>query len=337
MFRVTSLTALSDRQMDRWIKRLAVILVVGAIAFFGFYMIDRWRPPSAPILDQRTAALEAAVQANPADIAARGQLADVYSANGRYEDAIAQYQAILETGMADEQAHMGLALAYRETGELERAASEFEAVVDIAKGGEMAKVDPMLQAAYFGLGSIAMEQGRAEDAIGHLEQALAITRSDADALNLIAAAYAQTGESDLAIKAAKAAIEFVPVGWAEPYQTLATAYEEQGEAEMAAWAAAMADFAAGATDDAQALLEPLAAGGPAAVDAQVGLGLIAETLGDLATAQGWYAKAITADPENDAARLGLSRVRDIQSGPGHPSSAPLPTLPVPGEIPGGNG
>src|SRR5512143_704589 len=102
MSRVTSLTSMSDRQLDRWIKRIGLIIAVGAIAFVGFYVFDRWRPPSAPIVDREVAALEAAVQADPADIASRGRLADLYVTKERYPEAIAQYQAILETGKQDE-------------------------------------------------------------------------------------------------------------------------------------------------------------------------------------------------------------------------------------------
>jgi tetratricopeptide (TPR) repeat protein len=337
MFRVTSLTAMSDRQMNRLIKRIALILVVLLVAFVGFYVLDRFRLPAAPIIDREVAALEAAVQKDPADLASRGRLADLYTANGRYADAVVQYQAVLETGKADEQAHMGLAIAYKALGETDKARTDFQAVVDIAKSGEMAKVDPMLEAAYFGLGSIAIEQGKPDEAVAQLEKALAITRSDADALNLIAAAYAATGQTDKAIDAAKAAIAFVPTGWAEPYQTLAGAYTAQGKTEMAAWATAMADFAAGNVEQAEAGLTALADGGPAAIDAQIGLGIMAETAGDTVAAEAWYSKVVAVEPRNGAAVLGLSRVRDVQSAPGHASPSPLPSLPAPGDLPGGNG
>ena len=112
MFRITSLTARSDRQLDRLIKRVAAILLIGLIAFVGFYVLDRWRAPSAPIVDQRTAALEQAVRDDPTDIPSRGQLADIYVAAARYPEAIAQYDAILESGKSVELAHMGRAKAY---------------------------------------------------------------------------------------------------------------------------------------------------------------------------------------------------------------------------------
>ena len=102
-------------------------------------------------------------------------------------------------------------------GQLDAAAKDYQAVVDIAKGGEMANVDPMLEAAYYSLGSIAMQQGKPADAIASLEKALAIKRSDADALYLIGTAYVATGETDKAETALRAAVAFVPIGWSEPY------------------------------------------------------------------------------------------------------------------------
>ena len=111
-------------------------------------------------------------------------------------------------------------------GQLDDAAKDYQAVVDIAKGGEMANVDPMLQASYYSLGSIAMQQARPADAIAHLEKALAIKRSDADALYLIGTAYVATGETDKAETALRAAVAFVPIGWSEPYVALADGLHE---------------------------------------------------------------------------------------------------------------
>ncbi len=96
MFRVTSLAKMDDRQVSRWIKRVALILVAGTVLFTGFYVLDRWRPATEPIVDRRLSALEQAVRDNPEDIASRGTLADTYVAKGRFEDAIVQYDAILE-------------------------------------------------------------------------------------------------------------------------------------------------------------------------------------------------------------------------------------------------
>ena len=329
MFRVTSLTKMDDRQLNRWIKRVLLLLVVGTIAFVAFYGLDRWRPATTPIVDQRLAALEQAVRDKPDDVASRGQLADTYVAKGRFDAALVQYDAILATGKEVELAKYGRADAYMGLGQLDDAAKDYQAVVDIAKGGEMANVDPMLEASYYSLGSIAMQQARPAEAIPFLEKALAIKRSDADALYLIGTAYVAMGETDKAETALGSAVDFVPIGWSEPYTALADAFTKAGKPAMAEWAGAMADLAAGKP----ALAEPrllAIVDSDAAVEAAIGLGLLYETKGDTAAAADWYGKALAKSPDNAAARLGMSRV-----GAGS-NASPLPALPMPGASAGGN-
>ena len=102
MFRVTSLAKMDDKQVSRWIKRIALLLVAGTLLFTGFYIFDRWRPATEPIVDRRVSALEQAVRDNPKDVASRGTLADTYVAKGRFEDAIVQYDEILKTDTSTE-------------------------------------------------------------------------------------------------------------------------------------------------------------------------------------------------------------------------------------------
>jgi tetratricopeptide (TPR) repeat protein len=316
-----SLSSLHEPQIDRLIKRAALLLMVGAVLFGAFYALDRWRPAPPPLLDQRLTLLEQAVRDDPGDIASRGQLADTYVGKGRFSEAVAQYDAILASGKADEMARLGRAAAYLGLERFAEAAADYQAVVDIAKDGEMANVDTKLEAAYYGLGSVAMKQGRPADAITHLEKALAITRSDADALYLIGTAFAATGQTDKAVTVLRAAVVFVPIGWSEPYAALADAYASSGKSAMAAWAKAMVDLNSGRKDLAEPALKALV-DGEAAVEAAVGLGLLYESDGDGATAATWYAKALALQPGNNGALMGLGRVG--------PASSALPALPTPG-------
>jgi tetratricopeptide (TPR) repeat protein len=320
MFRVTSLTKMDDSQLNRLIKRVLLLLVAGTVLFVGFYALDRWRPATAPIVDRRLSALEQAVRDKPEDIAARGSLADTYVAKGMFDEAIVQYNLILDSGKDIELATYGRAGAYMGLGRLDDAAKDYLAVVDIAKGGEMAHVDPMLEASYYSLGSIAMQQGKPAEAIVQLEKALAIKRSDADALYLIGTAFVATGETDRAEAALRASVAFVPIGWSEPYAALADGFTRAGKTAMAEWAGAMADLAAGKPELAEPRLLAIVEG-EAALDAAIGLGLLYETKGDSATAAIWYTKALALSPDNAAARLGMGRVGA--------SASALPALPTP--------
>ncbi len=137
MFRVTSLTEMPEQQLNRWIRRIALLFLVVLIAFVALYVADRFRMPAASIVDQRLAAAEEAVRADPADVAARGQLGDLYFAAERYEDAIAQYTEILKTDESTEAASVSRGVAYQRVGNLDAAAADFEKVVELQPEGEM--------------------------------------------------------------------------------------------------------------------------------------------------------------------------------------------------------
>jgi tetratricopeptide (TPR) repeat protein len=328
MLRVTSLAKMDDRRLNKWIKRLALLLVVGGVLFTAFYFFDRWRPATTPIVDRRLSSLEQAVRDNPKDITSRGQLADTYVTKGRFEEAITQYNLILDDGKEEELAKFGRAQAYAGLEQYDLATQDLGRVIEIAKTGEMANVDPMLEAAYYQLGSIAMKQGRPADAIPQLEKALVIKRSDADALYLIGTAYVATGETEKAVVALRSAVDFVPIGWSEPYTAMAEAFTKAGNTAMAEWAGAMADVAASKPELAEPRLMAIKDDPAAAVDAAIGLGLLNEVKGDSATAAAWYAKALGLSPDNAAARLGFNRVG--------PSASALPALPKPAVPAGGN-
>jgi tetratricopeptide (TPR) repeat protein len=197
-------------------------------------------------------------------------------------------------------------------------------VVDIAKTGEMANVDPGLEAAYYGLGSIALAQNRPKDAIEPLTNAVAIVRTDADALYSLGTAYLLTDDADKAIDLLRRAIALVPAGWAEPYQRLSEAYDKQGNAAYATWAKAMAALTTGDLATAETSLKSITTG-PAAVDALIGLAVLEETRGDSAAAASWYGQALDKDPQNVVAQLGLARVRAIAAPPSNHPALPSPT------------
>ena len=307
MSRVTSLTSMPEAQLNRWIKRIGLLLIVGLVAFVAFYAVDRFRASPAPIVDQQLAVLEETVRADPADTTARGQLADLYFAKQRYEDAIAQYSLLIDAGKEVELASLGRGKSYQKTGQLDLAIPDFEKVVEIASAGEMSGFDPILAAAYYGIGQVYLAQAKPKDAIEPLSKALAIQKTDADVLYALATAFLQSDQAKLAVEPLNLAIALVPNGWAEPYIALETAYTQLGDMEHAEWAGAMAAFAGGDAAAAEKRLLPLTEG-KLALEASVGLGIIKESTGDTAAAAEWYRKALAIDPSNVSARLGLGRV-----------------------------
>ncbi len=301
------LRAIPEDRLDRLTKVAALAFVGALVVFVAIYAFDRFRAPAPGIVDREIGRLETVVRADPNDIAARGQLADAYLAARRYEEAIASYDAILTTGKADKAAHFGRAKAYEGIGDLPAARADYQAVVDIGRDAEMAHVDPVLNAAYYGLGSIALALDEPAAAIEHLSAALAIKRSDADALYLLGVAYLATDDAAAAIEPLRSAVAFVPIGWPDPYRALADAYGRTGDATLVSWAAAMGDLAEGRVAAAESGLLALL-DGPAALEATLGLAFLDEMRGDNVASAGWYRQALTLDPENASALMGLSRV-----------------------------
>lgn len=322
MFRVTSLTSMPERQLNRLIRRIGLLLLVGIVAFVAFYAVDRYRAPAAPMVDQQLAALEDAVRKDPADVASRGQLADLYYTKRRFADAITQYSALIDAGKSIELASLGRANSYLELKQWAQAATDFNKVVEIAKAGEMAKVDTNLEAAYYGLGLVALGQNKPGDAVDPLSRAIAITRTDADALYALGTAYVQVGQPKLALEPLMNAVALVPAGWADPYTALASAYTALGKPDWSAWASAMATLETGDFTGAQAQLQKLITG-DAKVEALVGLGLASEMHGDIAAANGWYQQALVADPDSTPAQMGVKRTGGAAgSASAAPSAAP---------------
>jgi tetratricopeptide (TPR) repeat protein len=298
---------MNDQQLNRWIKRVALLFVVVLIAFVALYVVDRFRMPTAPIVDRELAVAEELVRADPADTAARGELAELYFQKGRYEEAAAQFTALIDAQQELMPASYGRGRAYQALGQYDKAVPDFEKAVEIGLTGEMAGIDPVLAAAYFGLGSIAMEQGRTQDAIDSFTKSIDITRTDADTLLALSNALLAAGRPDEAIQRLDLAIRLVPVGWSEPYTALETAYAQTGDTALAEWAGAMAAFNNGDNATAKTRLTSIV-DGEEAVQALDGLGLIAEAEGDIAGAADWFRKALAIAPEDVTATLGLARV-----------------------------
>lgn len=313
------LTAPSDRTTKRLIFGSILVLAIGIPLIVVLYLFDQYHTPGPSLVDRDIKVAEDAVTRNPNLLTARLALAEEYAKSGRLADAVAQYDQILTAEPDAGSALLGRGSAEIALDRLDAAAADFGKVVAAAESGEMANVDPQLEAAYFSLGDIAIKQGRAEDAVIQLSKAIAIKRTDADALNLLGAALLQVGEPQRAVTATRQAIALVPIGWCDPYTQLETAYTALGDANGAAYAGGMVALCQARPDDAKAKLQALTTG-TYAVDALVGLGLVAETQNDNAAAQDAYSKAVAVDPTNFGAVTGLGRVGGAE--PSSPGASP---------------
>ena len=157
----------------------------------------------------------------------------------------------------------------------------------------------------------------------HLTAAVNIKRADADSLNLLGAALVQVGEPKKAIEALKRAVAFVPLGWIEPYTTIAQAYARPASTARAEWANAMADLS---------VARPTRRG-PACWRSPRGRPRSTRPSGWRSSPRGaamaprpttWYTKALAIEPDNAEARLG-PRPRQRPDGQRRPASGPAAT------------
>jgi tetratricopeptide (TPR) repeat protein len=305
--RLTAPGALDDKTINRLIRIMVAVLVVGLPTIGLVYYLDR-HVDSGPTIAARTViAAEEAVRQNPNQLSTRIVLAQAYVADNRSGDAMAQFTIILRSEPANASGLLGRGDLYREAGQLDQAAADYQALIEVAKGGEMAGSDRTLEAAYYGLGSVLYAQHKPRDAATQLANALSVDRTDADALDLMGLSLIAIGDYQNAVSALNDAITYVPVGWCDPYAHLAQAYNGELDGDGVAYANGMVALCQGQLEAAERALLPLLSGAHSG-DALVGLGLIAEQRGDAAAAADYYQRVLAVSPDDFAAQTGLGRV-----------------------------
>jgi tetratricopeptide (TPR) repeat protein len=301
--------------------RLGVlVLVVGVAAFGTIYYQDQHVSAGPSMIDRQTQAAEAAVKATPNDVNARLTLAADYQQGKRLDDALAQYNIILGAAKGNRFALMGRGSVQTAKGNLAAAVADYKQITNLNAKGEFAGADPQLQEAYYHLGSIAVTQGKAKEAIFELQAAIGIDPQDSDSLYLMGLAQLKAGAPKLAIDAFTKAVAFVPTGWCEPYTQLALAFGKLANLPQATYNTGMADFCHNQPAEAKRQLMTLIRG-PQAVNAMLGLAVIADTGSNHAEAVSWFKKVLVIDPKNVAATMALKQLSTAQP-PSNPSPAP---------------
>jgi tetratricopeptide (TPR) repeat protein len=295
----------SDRLLTLFLRIGVAVLVIGLVGLGFLYYRDQHVAQAPSMLQQQINLTEAAVRKNPNSIDARLQLGLVYQQAKRYDDAVAQFDQVLTVAPDSKDALVAKGVALVEKGDLENATAPLTKVTKATRKGEFANSDSVLGAAYYYLGVIAIRQQQPDVAIEQLRHSLNIAPTDSDAMYQVGLAQLQQGKPANAVATFQNALRFVPTGWCEPYQQMQTAYTSMKKPELASYASAMAVFCTERVDEAKAQLTTLTSG-PAAVDAMLGLGLIAESQSDIKGAVAWYEKALAKDPKNVAAMSSLS-------------------------------
>lgn len=130
---------------------------------------------------------------------------------GRHHEAIAQMRRLLEIDPTSVMAHSNLSLFFNHIGDIEAAERHLALATRVSFGGDVAvdpvesarkelaardadqrrreemfrrvlEIDPNDALAHFGMGELAVERGRFNEAVGHLESAIAVDPSHSAAI-----------------------------------------------------------------------------------------------------------------------------------------------------------
>lgn len=300
-------TSQGTTSLDRLLRALILALAVAVAGFAAYYTWDRRVDPGPSLLDRTTARAEQAVRDAPQNADARMSLGEVYLANYRYTEALAQFNAALEIDDKLLDARRGRGLAYVGLSQFSEAEQEFQAIIDARKDGEFAGMDKMLAEAYYFVGRAQLQLGRPDEAVQSLQSALKIDRTDSDAWQLAGTALLASGKPADAIQAFKNAVLFVPK-FVEAYRGLAEAYRARGDEEAARYGDGMVQWSSGMYDEAIKTLQAVTRARPELWEAWTGLGLSYEARLRKQEAAEAFQRALTGNAEDYNARLGLTRL-----------------------------
>ncbi len=229
---------------------------------------------------QARAEYEKAIAADPQDANARFDLGELESRHEDYAAAEAQFRLLLAVNPNDAGAHAALGAVFAAGKRDREAQEEFESALAL---------DAHNFDALYNLASLEANQQQLPRAAELLRAALA-QKDDADAHQLLAAVYAQSGKITDALSEFKAFQRLRPMD-AAPHLGLARIYEAMGEMENAI-----------REQQAALALEPANPGD------WNDLGVLHVHAGDKVEAQRDFERALKLDPENEAAKANLARL-----------------------------
>ena len=162
-----------EQTLDRLI-RIGLRAIVAGIALVAIaYFLTR--PDAGPsLVERQIAAGEQAVRSNPTNVGLRLRLGGIYRSAKRSQDALEQYDEVLKVQARQSGALLGRGEVLAEKGILSEARQSYERLIGNATGGEFSKVDPTLETAYYGLGSVMLKQRQATQAEREPKKALKI-------------------------------------------------------------------------------------------------------------------------------------------------------------------
>ena len=282
-----------DARLIRLGRRMALAAVLLLVLFATYYGYDRYFVQVPSPLDQAARKLEDQVRQSPNDADLRMQMGGTYAQQGRYDQAVAQYEEVLKVREDWTPALLALATVEQARGNDARAETLYRQVADQFKDSDFRYGSKDLQVVYFRLGVYAARAGRNDEAASWAQEALKVDETDSDALYLLGTSQETLGQLDDARDDLRKAVSFDP-SFRDAWTALGRVSTAQGDQVWAVYSRGMEQYASGDAETAQATFQQLISASPDFAPAYEGLGLA-------------YAKQNDADDAKKAFRAALAR------------------------------
>ena len=174
-------------------------------------------------LEEAITAYKKAIELDPNDAAAYGNLGIALRKQGKLEEAITAYKQAIELNPNDAAAYGNLGNALDDQEKIEEAIAAYKKAIAI---------DPNDATTYYNLGYVLRKQEKLEEAIVAYKKAIELDPDDPDAYRNLGVTLSKQGKLEEAITAYKKAIEFNPND-TDVYIHLALALFVQGEYQEA--------------------------------------------------------------------------------------------------------
>jgi serine/threonine protein kinase/tetratricopeptide (TPR) repeat protein len=172
---------------------------------------------------QAVTELKRALELAPNSDEAYRNLGDAYKASGQSDEAIATYQKAVDANAYNWLNHLALGKAYWEFGDNAKALLEFQKVTELAPDNPMG---------YGDIGGVYLREGKWSEAIPHFQKALSIS-PDSPTYSNLGTAYFWLKRYDESVKMYEKATEMTPNN-EELFGNLGDAYRWSGHSDRAA-------------------------------------------------------------------------------------------------------
>jgi protein O-mannosyl-transferase len=184
---------------------------------------------------------------------ARNNLGNALAAQGRFDEAVDQFQRALRIDPNDPDAVYNLGNAWARQGNFEAAGKQLQQALQINSNNAMAaydlgnvrarqgrfneamdqfqralKIDPGLAKAHYNLGSLLTQQGKLDEAIAHFRQVMRLAPEDGRPPYHLGQIFSRQGKLDEAIRHYRLALRIDPASVKARYY-LAVSLAEQGD------------------------------------------------------------------------------------------------------------